>query len=222
MSNYQRFILSSSESQEYNLVRHPGSHSPERTMEVPRGGPPSLSSGRQGTMCGIVTNFEIPPLTFFSLQESSQSRLCRRAAWLYANSILIWWFKPGYGGPSSNKAEGVSTTLINFRKHLYSPRSFQHSEAGSARDKLPTRRQPTYRCTSCVYPSVIPCQLIYKLSNTSACSNIRAPPVQSDLGLKSFVLNKTIQSSPQMATHHSTHPLLIILPAYLHSPPSHP
>ena len=157
MSNNQRFISSSSESQEYNVVRHPGSQSTERTTEMPRGGPPSLSSERRGAMCGIVTNFEIPQLTFFSLQESSQSRLCRRPAWLYANSILIWRFKPGYGGPSGNKAEGVSATLINFRKHLYSPRSFQHSKAGSARDKLPTRRQPAYRCTSCVYPSVISC-----------------------------------------------------------------
>ena len=157
MSNYQRFISSSSESKEHNLVRHPGSRSTERTTEMPRGGPPSLSSERRGAMCGIVTNFKIPPLTFFSLQESSQSRLCRWAAWLYANSILIWRFKPGYRRPSSNKAEGVSTTLINFRRHLYSPRSFQHSKAGSARDKLPTRRQPANRCTSCVYPSVIPC-----------------------------------------------------------------
>ena len=155
MSNYQRFISSSSESQEYNLVRHPGSHSTERTTEVPRGRPPSLSSGRRGTMCDIVTNFEIPPLTFFSLQESSQSRLCRRATWHRANSILIWRFKPGYRRPSSNKVEGVSKTLINFRRHLYSPRSFQHSAAGSARDKLPTCRQPAHRGMSCVYPSVI-------------------------------------------------------------------
>ena len=158
MSNYQRLISSSSESQEHNVVRHPGSQSTGRTTEgtteVPRHLPPSE---RWGTMCDIVTNFEIPPLTFFSLQESSQSRLCRRAAWLYANSILVWRFKPGYGRSSSNKAEGVSTTLINFRRHLYSPCSFQHSAAGSARDKLPTRRQPAYRCTSCVYPSVIPC-----------------------------------------------------------------
>ena len=106
---------------------------------------------------------------------------------------------------------------MNFRRHLTSPRSFQHSAAGSARDKLPTCRQPAYRCTSCVYPSVIPCQLIYKLSNTSACSNIRVPPDQSDFGLKSFVTNKTFQSSPQMATRHSIHPLPIIPPTYLHS-----
>ena len=157
MSNYQRFISSSSESQEYNLVRHPGSQSTERTTEVPRRRPPSPSSERWGAMCDIVTNFKIPPLTFFSLQGSSQSRLCRRAAWLYANGILVWQFKPGYGRPSSNKVEGVSTILMNFRRHLTSPRSFQHSAAGSARDKLPTRRQPAYRCTSCVYPSVIPC-----------------------------------------------------------------
>ena len=157
MSNYQRFILSSSESQEYNLVRHPGSQSTERTTEVPRRWPPSPSSERWGAMCDIVTNIKIPPLTFFSLQESSQSRLCRRAAWLYANSIVVWQFKPGCGRPSSNKVEGVSTILINFRRHLYSPGSFQHSKAGSARDKLPTCRQPAYRCTSCVYPPVIPC-----------------------------------------------------------------
>ena len=154
MSDYQRFISSSSESQEYNLVRHPRSQSTERTTEVPRRRPPSPPSARWGAMCDIVTNFKIPPLTFFSLQGSSQSRLCRQAAWLYANSILVWQFKPGYGRSSSNKVEGVSTTLMNFRRHLTSPRSFQHSAAGSARDKLPTCRQPANRRTSCVYPSV--------------------------------------------------------------------
>ena len=157
MSNYQRFILSSSESQEHNLVRHPGSQSTERTTErtteVPRGRPPSLSSARWGAMCDIGSI----STDFFPLQESSQSWPCRRAAWLYANSIVLWRFKPGYRRPSSNKVEGVSTAIINFRRHLYSPGSFQHSAAGSARDKLPTRRRPAYRRTSCVYPSVIPC-----------------------------------------------------------------
>ena len=126
MSNYQRFVLSSSESQEHNLVRHPGSQSTERTTErtteVPRGRPPSPSSARWGTMCDIDTNLKYLHW-FFPLQESSQSWPCRRAAWLYANSIVLWRFKPGYRRPSSNKAEGVSTAIINLRRHLYSPHS---------------------------------------------------------------------------------------------------
>ena len=105
---------------------------------------------------------------------------------------------------------------MNFKRHLYSPCSFQPGSVGPSWDRFPSHRRSAHRRTSYLSfsdPSLF--ELTYKLSNTSACSSNRARRTQSNFGLKSFISNKTQQSSLWMATHHSTHPLWNLYPTHL-------
>ena len=100
-----------------------------------------------GQMCNIFPFSKFRSLIIlFPLQESSQRRLCRRVAGHYAR--FVQWFKSGPRRSPGYQADGVSTVLVNFKRHLYSPCSFQPGTVGPARDRFPNRCWSAYRRTS--------------------------------------------------------------------------
>ena len=129
--------------------------------------PPGSLSSAPSEFLQRYYMFTLAVIIFLCWIFPLQMQLFGWTALLYVTAGFFW-FKPGRGIHSMDKANSVRTSLITFRGYLYLLYSFQSSRIISARDVSAIQDQSAFWCMFWVYPLAMPLifNLIYKLSNT--------------------------------------------------------